>query len=897
MSEEDKELIPADDQFDASSNDVAEENSHSSYKVPGGDKPDFKYQLTGMYQSWFLDYASYVILERAVPHLEDGLKPVQRRILHSMKRLDDGRYNKVANIVGHTMQFHPHGDASIGDALVQLGQKDLLIDCQGNWGNILTGDSAAAPRYIEARLSKFALDVVFNPKTTQWKSSYDGRNKEPITLPVKFPLLLAQGVEGIAVGLSSKILPHNFNEILDAAIAYLRNEPFELFPDFQTGGFIDVTRYNDGERGGSVKVRAKVEKRDNRTLAITEIPYGKTTSTLIDSILKALEKGKIKIRKVDDNTAQHAEILVHLIPGTSSDKAIDALYAFTDCEVSISPNCCVICDSKPHFLTVSDVLRRSVDNTVRLLGEELSIQKHELEETLHFASLEKIFIEERIYKDKAFEDSTSMDIAVAHIDKRIEPFKPSFVREVTREDILKLMEIKMGRILKFNSEKAEEQIAAIKTDIEEIENHLAHIVDYTIRWYEALKSKYGKNYPRRTVIRSFDTIEASKVVEANEKLYINREEGFMGTGLKKDEFICNCSDIDDIIIFYKDGKYKVVRVSEKMFIGKNVLYINVFKKNDTRTIYNVIYRDGKDGLHYIKRFAVTGVTRDKEYDLTQGKPGSRVVWFTANPNGEAEILKITFKPKPRLKCLFIDKDFSDIAIKGRQSMGNIVTKNEIHKISLKEKGGSTLGGRQVWFDRDILRLNYDGRGEYLGEFHGNDQILVIMRNGDFCTTSFDATNHYEADIMIIEKYDSGKTWTAALNDADQGYPYLKRFKLEPTQKKQNFLGENPKSSLILLTDESFPRFEVVFGGNDAFRDPLIIDAEEFIGVKSFKAKGKRISTYTVETINELEPLRKEIPQQEVPEAELPDDTDAVTDYQSEGNSDILDEITGQMKLF
>ena len=895
MSEEDKELIPADDQFDASSNDVAEENSHSSYKVPGGDKPDFKYQLTGMYQSWFLDYASYVILERAVPHLEDGLKPVQRRILHSMKRLDDGRYNKVANIVGHTMQFHPHGDASIGDALVQLGQKDLLIDCQGNWGNILTGDSAAAPRYIEARLSKFDLDVVFNPKTTQWKPSYDGRNKEPITLPVKFPLLLAQGVEGIAVGLSSKILPHNFNEILDAAIAYLRNEPFELFPDFQTGGFIDVTRYNDGERGGSVKVRAKVEKRDNRTLAITEIPYGKTTSTLIDSILKALEKGKIKIRKVDDNTAQHAEILVHLIPGTSSDKAIDALYAFTDCEVSISPNCCVICDSKPHFLTVSDVLRRSVDNTVRLLGEELSIQKHELEETLHFASLEKIFIEERIYKDKAFEDSTSMDIAVAHIDKRIEPFKSSFVREVTREDILKLMEIKMGRILKFNSEKAEEQIAAIKTDIEEIENHLAHIVDYTIRWYEALKSKYGKNYPRRTVIRSFDTIEATKVVEANEKLYINREEGFMGTGLKKDEFICNCSDIDDIIIFYKDGKYKVVRVSEKMFIGKNVLYINVFKKNDTRTIYNVIYRDGKDGLHYIKRFAVTGVTRDKEYDLTQGKPVSRVVWFTANPNGEAEILKITFKPKPRLKCLFIDKDFSDIAIKGRQSMGNIVTKNEIYKISLKEKGGSTLGGRQVWFDRDILRLNYDGRGEYLGEFHGNDQILVIMKNGDFCTTSFDATNHYEPDIMIIEKYDSGKTWTAALNDADQGYPYLKRFKLEPTQKKQNFLGENSKSSLILLTDESFPRFEVVFGGNDAFRDPLIIDAEEFIGVKSFKAKGKRISTYTIETINELEPLRKEIPQQEVPEAELPDDTD--TDSQSEGNSDILDEITGQMKLF
>ncbi len=898
MNEEDKELIPTDDQFAASDdNDVAEENSHSSYKVPENDKSDFKYQLTGMYQSWFLDYASYVILERAVPHLEDGLKPVQRRILHSMKRLDDGRYNKVANIVGHTMQFHPHGDASIGDALVQLGQKDLLIDCQGNWGNILTGDSAAAPRYIEARLSKFALDVVFNPKTTQWKPSYDGRNKEPITLPVKFPLLLAQGVEGIAVGLSSKILPHNFNEILDAAIAYLRGEPFELFPDFQTGGFIDVTRYNDGERGGSVKVRAKVEKRDNRTLAITEIPYGKTTTTLIESILKALEKGKIKIRKVDDNTAQQAEILVHLIPGTSSDKAIDALYAFTDCEVSISPNCCVICDSKPHFLTVSDVLKRSVDNTVRLLGEELNIQKNELEETLHFASLEKIFIEERIYKDKGFEESASMDIAVAHIDKRIEPFKSSFIREVTREDIVKLMEIKMGRILKFNSEKADEQIAAIRTDIEEIENHLSHIVDYTIRWYEALKRKYGKNYPRRTVIRSFDTIEAAKVVEANEKLYINREEGFIGTGLKKDEFICNCSDIDDIIIFYKDGKYKVVRVSEKMFVGKNILYINVFKKNDNRTIYNVIYRDGKDGLHYIKRFAVTGVTRDKEYDLTQGKPGSRVVWFTANPNGEAEILKITFKPKPRLKCLYIDKDFSEIAIKGRQSMGNIVTKNEIHKISLKEKGGSTLGGRQVWFDRDILRLNYDGRGEFLGEFHGTDQILVIMKNGDFCTTSFDATNHYDADILIIEKYDSGKTWTAALHDADQGYPYLKRFKLNPTQKKQNFLGENPNSSLILLTDEPYPRLEVVFGGNDAFREPLVIDADEFIGIKSFKAKGKRISTYAIEKINELEPLKKELPQQDVPEAELPEDVNDSSDSPAEGNSDILDEITGQMKLF
>ncbi len=903
MSEDEKELNSEDDfQNISGSEEEGELESHSSYKVPGASGTDIKYQLTGMYQNWFLDYASYVILERAVPHLNDGLKPVQRRILHSMKRLDDGRYNKVANIVGHTMQFHPHGDASIGDALVQLGQKDLLIDCQGNWGNILTGDSAAAPRYIEARLSKFALDVVFNPKITQWKPSYDGRNKEPITLPIKFPLLLAQGVEGIAVGLSSKILPHNFNELLDASVAYLRGEEFELYPDFQTGGFVDVTRYNDGERGGSVKVRAKIEKRDNRTLAITEIPYGKTTSTLIDSILKAQEKGKIKIRKVDDNTAQHAEILVHLIPGTSSDKAIDALYAFTDCEVSISPNCCVICDNKPHFLTVSAVLKQSVDNTLDLLRQELQIQKGELEESLHFCSLEKIFIEERIYKDKEFEESSSMDVAIAHIDKRLEPFNPDFVREVTSDDILRLMEIKMGRILKFNSDKADEQITTLKSQIETVKEHLAHIIDYTIDWYIRLKEKYGKKYPRLTVIRGFDTIEATKVVEANEKLYINREEGFIGTGLKKDEFVCNCSDIDDIIIFYRDGKYKVVKVSDKMFIGKNVLYLNVFKKNDTRTIYNVIYRDGKEGLHYIKRFAVTGITRDKEYDITQGKPGSRIVWFSANPNGEAEILKITFKPKPRMKMLFIEKDFSEIAIKGRQSMGNIVTKNEIHKISLKEKGGSTLGGRQVWFDRDVLRLNYDGRGEFLGEFHSQDLVLVVLQNGDFYTTSFDATNHYDSNILIIEKFVSDKNWTAALFDADQGYPYLKRFRFEATTRKQNFLGENPKSRLILLSDEAYPRFEVIFGEHDAFREPLIIDADEFIAVKGFKAKGKRITTYTVETINELEPLRKEEPKIEsIPEVASEEESDEKTDDISErkepGNNDILDELTGQMRLF
>lgn len=850
-----------------------------------------------MYQDWFLDYASYVILERAVPHINDGLKPVQRRILHSMKRLDDGRYNKVANIVGHTMQFHPHGDASIGDALVQLGQKDLLIDCQGNWGNILTGDGAAAPRYIEARLSKFALETVFNPKTTLWQLSYDGRNKEPVTLPVKFPLLLAQGVEGIAVGLSSKILPHNFNELLDASVAYLRGEEFTLYPDFQTGGYIDVSKYNDGERGGSVKVRAKITKLDNKTLVISEIPYGKTTSTLIESILKANDKGKIKIKKVDDNTARNVEILVHLAPGVSSDKTIDALYAFTDCEISISPNCCVIMDNKPHFLTVSDVLKHSTDDTLHLLRTELEIQKGELEESLFFASLEKIFIEERIYKDKEFEEAKDMDEAIAHIDKRLDPFKPHFIREVTREDILKLMEIKMGRILKFNTDKCNATIAQYKEEIAKIDDHLAHIVDYTVDWFMMLKEKYGKNYPRMTEVRNFDTIEATKVVEANEKLYINRAEGFIGTGLKKDEFVCNCSDIDDIILFYRNGTYKVVKVSEKMFVGKDILYLNVFKRNDNRTIYNVIYRDGKVGYNYIKRFAVTGVTRDKEYDITKGTEGSRILYFSANANGEAETVKVILKPKPRQKLLVFEKDFSEIAIKGRGSMGNILTKADIHKVSLKQKGSSTLGGRMVWFDRDVLRLNYDGRGEELGEFQSDDLILVILQNGDFYTTNFDLSNHYEPTILNIEKFDANKVWTAALYDADQKYYYLKRFQLEAGSRKQNFLGENPKSRLMLLTDEAYPRIEAVFGGHDAFREPLVLDAEEFIAVKGFKAKGKRISTFDIETINELDPVRfapVEQPQEQNDddggEADLDPDAD-------KSNSDIIDEITGQMKLF
>ena len=854
-----------------------------------------RHQLRGMYRSWFLDYASYVILERAVPSIDDGLKPVQRRILHSMKTLDDGRFNKVANIVGNTMQYHPHGDASINDALVQLGQKDLLVETQGNWGNVLTGASAAAGRYIEARLSSFALEILYNPKITDWTLSYDGRKKEPVTLPAKFPLLLAQGVEGIAVGLSSKILPHNFNEILDAAIAYLRGEEFTLYPDFVTGGFIDVSRYNDGERGGAVKVRAKIEKIDNKTLAITEIPYGKTTGVVIDSILKAFEKGKIKIRKVDDNTAEHAMIQVHLIPGTSSDKTIDALYAFTDCEVSISPNCCVIADRKPCFLGVSDVLRHSVDTTRELLRRELDIQLGEVREQLHFASLERIFIEERIYKDKEYEESRTQEKAFAHIRKRLEPWLPKLVRAVTDEDLLRLEDIPMKRIHKYNSEKAEAQIAAYNERINEIEGNLGRMTDYTIAWYEGLKAKYGDAYPRHTVIRGFDNIEAANVAEANEKLYINREEGFIGSGLKKDEFVCNCSDIDDIIIFYRDGKYKVVRVQEKMFVGKNIIHIDVFKRNDLRTIYNVIYQDGRGGTYYMKRFAVTGITRDKEYDLTQGSSGSRVAWFSANPNGEAEVVKVTLKPKLRLSKLQFDVDFGTLAIKGKQSRGNIVTRNEVHRFSLKEKGASTLGGRQVWFDPDVLRLNYDGRGQYLGEFSGDDRILVILKSGEFYMTNYDASNHYEEGILRIERYRPGHIWTAVLNDADQGYLYIKRFPFEVSAKKQRFIGENVRSALIVLSDEPGARFEVTFGGADEFRGSMVIDAEEFIAVKSFKAKGKRISNYAIGSVVEIEP--REIPVADNVELPAGDDVVEETPVDEKSDDEVRDEINGQQHLF
>jgi len=814
--------------------------------------------LSGMYRNWFLDYASYVILERAVPYINDGLKPVQRRIMHAMREMDDGRYNKVANIIGQTMQYHPHGDASIGDALVQLGQKELLIDTQGNWGNLLTGDGAAAPRYIEARLSKFALEVVFNPKTTVWKTSYDGRKREPVTLPVKFPLLLAQGVDGIAVGLASKLFPHNFIELIDASIAYLKGKDFELLPDFPTGGMADFSKYNDGLRGGTIKVRAKIEKRDNKTLVITEVPFGKTTSTIIESIIKANEKGKIKIKKIDDNTAGNVEIQIHLAPGVSSDKTIDALFAFTDCEVSMSPNSVIIENDKPIFIGVKEILRRSADSTLQLLKLELEIRKSELEEEWHFSSLEKIFIEERIYKDKKFEDSENMDQAVAHIDMWLEPWKPKLKREVTRDDILKLMEIRMARILKFNKDKADEHLKAIEDEIAEIENDIRNIIPFTIKWFMHLKTKYGKGKERKTEIRSFENIVASKVVVRNEKLYLDSKEGFVGTGLKKAEYICDCSDIDDIIVFRRDGTYFVSKVQEKAFIDKNPLHVEIFKKNDNRTVYNVVYKDGKTGFYYMKRFAVTGVTRDKEYNLTMETKGSRVVYFSANPNGEAEVLKIVLKPKPRIKKLVFEADLGELAIKGRQSMGNILTKFEVLKINLKEKGLSTLGGRKIWFDEDVLRLNADNRGKYLGEFSGEDKILALYKRGDYQLYNFDLSNHFEDDILTIEKFDSGKVLSVVYFDAEQQFYYVKRFEVEDSEGKLfRFIGDNPDNKLVSVTWVRYPRLELEFGGKYADRENEIIEVAEFIGVKSWKAKGKRLSNYEVGNIKEIEPIVKD----------------------------------------
>ncbi|MEN8118021.1 MAG: DNA gyrase/topoisomerase IV subunit A [Bacteroidota bacterium] len=859
--------------------------------------------LSGMYRDWFLDYASYVILERAVPYINDGLKPVQRRIMHAMREMDDGRYNKVANIIGQTMQYHPHGDASIADATVQLGQKELLIDTQGNWGNILTGDGAAASRYIEARLSKFALEVLFNSKTTEWKLSYDGRKKEPVTLPVKFPLLLAQGVDGIAVGLASKLFPHNFNELLDASIAYLKKKDFELVPDFPTGGSADFSKYNDGLRGGSIKVRAKIEKRDNKTLVINEVPYGKTTTTLIESIIKANDKGKIKIKKIDDNTAENVEILVHLSSGVSSDKTIDALYAFTDCEISLSPNSCIIDSDKPLFIGVKEILKRSADTTLQLLKLELEIRKAELEEAWHFSSLEKIFIEERIYKDKKFEDSENMDQAVAHIDKRLEPWKPKLKRDITRDDILKLMEIRMARILKFNKDKANDHLKSIEDEIAKVENNIKNIIPYTIKWFQHLKTKYGKGRDRRTEIRNFENIVATKVVVKNEKLYVDRKEGFMGTSLRKSEFVCDCSDIDDIIVFRRDGSYFIRKVSDKTFIGKNPLHIAVFKKNDKRTIYNVVYKDGKTSVSYMKRFFVTGVTRDKEYNLTKETRGSRISYFSANPNGEAEVLRIMLKPKPRIKKLVFEADLGELAIKGRQSMGNILSKYDVHKITLKEKGVSTLGGRKIWFDEDVLRLNADSRGKYLGEFSGEDKILVLYKKGEYQLYNYDLSNHFGQDILAIEKFDIRKILSAVYYDAEQKFYYIKRFEIEEVEGKLiRFVGESQDNKLCSVTWVRYPRLELHFGGKNSERDKEIIEVAEFIGIKSWKAKGKRLTNYEVENITEIEPNIKDEddkPEPDVQEDEVKtSDKDSFEDVPFEVNRPNKDEEDpNQMSLF
>ena len=837
-----------------------EENMHKYVRLTaeqGGRK-----KLTGMYKEWFLDYASYVILERAVPHVADGLKPVQRRILHAMKKMDDGRYNKVANIIGFTMQYHPHGDRSIGDALVQLGQKDLLIDCQGNWGNILTGDDAAAPRYIEARLSKFALDVAFNGKTTEWMLSYDGRSQEPVTLPVKFPLLLAQGVEGIAVGLASKILPHNFIELIDSAIAYLKGEEFLLYPDFPTGGMIDVARYNDGVRGGVVKVRAKITKIDKKTLAITEIPYGKTTSTIIESIVKANEKNKIRIKRVDDNTAENVEIQIHLGNDVSADKTIDALYAFTDCEVSISPNSCVIIDEKPHFIGVSEILRISTVRTKSLLGQELEIQLHELNEDWHMSSLEKIFIENRIYYK--IEECTTWESILETIDRELIPFKSLFYREITTDDIVKLTEIKIKRISRFDTAKADEHIKSVEEEMQRVKYHIEHLNDYAIAYFERIKEKYAKGKERKTEIRSFGAIEATRVAVSNAKLYVDRKEGFfgIGAGMKKDEFVCDCSDIDDVIVFTRDGKYIITKVSEKAYFNKDIIYIGVFSKNDDRTIYNILYRDGAKGGIMMKRCAIKGITRDREYDITKGTPKSEIIYMSVNPNGEAEVLKVYFKPRPRLKKLIVDLDFSDLMIKGRQSQGNLFTRYAIHKIVLKEKGVSTLGGHNIWFDEDIQKLNTDGRGKLLGEFQGNDKTVVFTKSGSYYTAGYDVSLYFPEDLLFIEKYDSGRVYSVIYFDAEQNYYYLKRFVAEEGDRAQNFVDEAEGDKLIAITADKFPQLKVVYTEKHASRSEELIDVEQFIGVKGYKAKGKRITTYAVSSLSFVEPLEKEVPQAE-----------------------------------
>ena len=815
-----------------------------------------KYKLSGMFKDWFLDYSSYVILQRAVPNIVDGLKPVQRRVLHAMYEHDTGAYSKVAGIVGEAMHFHPHGDASILGALVQLGQKGYAIDCQGNWGNILTGDPNAAGRYIEARLSKFAKDVIFDPKITEWMTSYDGRNQEPVELPVRFPLLLAQGTEGIAVGMASKILPHNFNELIDASIAYLQGKEFELLPDFPTGGYADCSKYMKGQRGGSVKVRAKIEKIDKNTLAIKEIPYGKTTHVLVDSILKAKDKGKIKIKKIEDMTTDTADLVIHLPNDVSPDKTIDALYAFTDCETNIAPNACVIKDNKPQFLSVDDILIYDTEHTRDLLRKQLEIKKNELEDSWHYTSLEKIFFENRVYKILE-EDQKTWEAQIKDVFKRMCEFQGQLIRKITMDDILKLVEKPVRKISKFDTKVIDQKILDIEKELNVVKDNIEHITEYTIKFFQNIKTKYGKDFPRRTEITDFETITATKVVSNNAKLYANLETGFVGIGLKKDEgeYLCDCSDMSEIIVIGKDGKYLITKVSDKAFFATNLLYVGIFNRGDSRTIYNVIYRDGKSTLYYAKRFAITSVTRDKEYDITQGKPGSNIVWFSVNHNGEAETVKIYFRARPKLKKLNMEYDFSELAIKGKISRGNLVTKNAIQKISLRAKGISTIGGKSIWFDTDVQRLNEDGRGMLLGEFSGNDKIIAVFKNGTYYTTSYDLSNRYQGDLLLIEKYDENKVYAALYYDGENFY--IKRFSFPPSDNSPaSFIADNRGAYLADFSADKHPQFMVTFTGRQEHREPEKFDAEEFIAKKGITAKGNRCHRYDILKVEFIEPLHK-----------------------------------------
>jgi len=840
------------------SNSIPEENQHLPEDAQLGSNQTIP--LSGLYENWFLDYASYVILDRAVPHINDGFKPVQRRIMHSLKEMDDGRYNKAANVIGNTMKYHPHGDASIGDAMVQLGQKDLLIDCQGNWGDPMTGDSAAAPRYIEARLSKFANDVVFNPDTTEWQLSYDGRNKEPVTLPVKFPLLLAQGAEGIAVGLATKIMPHNFVELIDGSIEVLRGGRPNLMPDFPTGGMADCSAYNEGQRGGKIRVRAKIEERDKKTLAITEIPYGTTTTGLIDSIVAANDKGKIKIKKIEDNTAQHVEIIIHLAPGISPDVTIDALYAFTSCEVSISPNTCVIRKDKPHFMSVNDILIENTKQTKNLLKRELEIRLGELQEKIFFSSLLKIFIQEGMYKHADYENSGDFETVVQVLTRLFTPFFSQLYREILPEDYKKLIEKPMSSITRFDVKKADEQMAALEEEIKTIRHHLRHLTEYAIAWFEKLRDKYGKGRERKTVLRAFDKVEAAQVALANVKLYVNREDGFVGTGMRKDEYVCDCSDLDDIIVFRGDGVCLVTKVQDKVFVGKDIIHVGVFKKGDDRTVYNLIYRDAKSGISYIKRFSILGVTRDKEYDLTKGSKGSRILYFTANPNGEAEVVNVQLKPHSKLRKLQFDVDFAEIAIKGRGSQGNIITKYPIKKITLKSKGVSTLSGRKIWFDETLKRLNVDSRGKYLGEFDGEDKLLTVMADGTYALSSFDLSNHFDDQLIRIEKFNPQQVYNAVHQDGKSGVYYVKRFQFEDIAigKRISIINDESGSKLILLTPTASPLVRVdVLKGKSQTPDSSEQNLADIVDVKGMRAQGNRLTPHEVTGITLLtaeEPL-------------------------------------------